>query len=59
MEMELNKPSDLQHHPSSSSSAALTASEALAASEMVSRFRLRLSRLRQYGRRSPPPPPGE
>jgi len=57
MEMELNKPSDslqkMQHHPSSSSSAALTASE------MVSKFRLRVSSVRQFRRRSPPPPPGE
>lgn len=52
MEMELNKPSDsdllqkMEHHPSSSSSAALTAEE------IVSNFRLRLLSLR--ARRSPP-----
>lgn len=53
MEMELNKPSDvlqtMQHHPSSSSSSAATASE------IVSRYRLCLSRLGPFARRSPPP----
>jgi len=52
MEMELDKPSEsdllqkMQHHPSSSSSAALTASE------IVSSYRLHLDALRS--RRSPP-----
>ncbi|XP_003597168.3 uncharacterized protein [Medicago truncatula] len=51
--MELNKPSvalqKMQHHPSSSSFADLTDSE------IVSRYRLRLSRLGPFARRSPPP----